>query len=183
MSRFDESSAECVVFTFKEGLLSAVAHDLKIAVQRFQIDVDEDARTVDARFDPASLRVACAMHDGVEAPQTLSGDQRREIEQNIVKHVLKPDANPEIRFVSTSVDEAGDGFRVHGELALNGRRRPLDVAVERRPGRYVATARVHQPDFGIRPYSAMLGTLKVKADVEVRVVVPYPGDAPAARGG
>jgi polyisoprenoid-binding protein YceI len=181
MSRFDESNAECLVFTFKEGILSAVAHDLKIRVQRFRIDVDEDAGTVDARFDAAALRVVCAMRDGAESPGTLSADQRREIEQNIVRHVLRPDAHPEIRFVSTSVDEAGDGFRVHGELALSGRRRPVDVALVREPGRYVATARVHQPDFGIRPYSALLGALKVKADVEVRVVVPYPPDASPTR--
>jgi len=32
--------------------------------------------------------------------------------------------------------------------------------------------RLHQPDFGIRPYSAMLGTLRVDADVVVRVVIP-----------
>ena len=33
-------------------------------------------------------------------------------------------------------------------------------------------ASVHQPDFGIRPYSAMLGTLRGQADVSVRVVLP-----------
>src|SRR4051812_4209200 len=37
--RIDPASAECLVYTFKEGLLSAVAHDLKIRVERFEIEV------------------------------------------------------------------------------------------------------------------------------------------------
>jgi hypothetical protein len=31
---------------------------------------------------------------------------------------------------------------------------------------------LHQPDFGIRPYRAMLGALKVKAGVVVRASIP-----------
>ena len=30
---------------------------------------------------------------------------------------------------------------------------------------------LHQPDFGITPYRAMLGTLKIRADVQIRVTV------------
>lgn len=181
MHRLDESSAECLVFTFKEGLLSAVAHDLKIAVTRFRIDIDESARRVEGRFDAASLRVVNAMRDGKESEGTLSADQKREIEGNIVRHVLASASHPEIRFASTSVSEEGDGFRLEGELALHGKTRPQSVSVRRDGDRYVATARLHQPDFGIRPYSAMLGALKVKADVEVRIGLPWPpkGAAPA----
>ena len=185
MHRLDENFAECLVFTFKEGLLSAIAHDLKIAVTRFRIEVDETARRIEGRFDANSLRVVCAMRDGKESEGTLGADQKREIEGNIVRYVLASASHPEIRFTSTSVAEEGAGFRVEGELALHGRTRPQAVSVRKDAGRYVATARLHQPDFGIRPYSAMLGALKVKADVEVRIGVPWPpegtgtGTAPA----
>jgi len=30
MPRYDQTQAECLVFTFKEGLLSKIAHDLKV---------------------------------------------------------------------------------------------------------------------------------------------------------
>lgn len=43
MPRLDASSADCFVFTYKEGLLSAVAHDLKLRVTRFTIDTEGDA--------------------------------------------------------------------------------------------------------------------------------------------
>jgi polyisoprenoid-binding protein YceI len=174
MHHFDATSAECAVFTRKEGLLSAVAHDLQIAVTRFQIDVDADARTVDARFDARSLRVQHALQDGAPSPGALTDEQKREIEGSIVRHVLKADAHPEVRFVSTLVVDEGDGFRVRGALTLTGTTKSVDVVVRREDGRFVATARLHQPDFGIRPYSALLGALKVKADVEVRVSVSAP---------
>ena len=34
--------------------------------------------------------------------------------------------------------------------------------------------RLHQPDFGITPYRAMLGALKVKADVRVTIAARWP---------
>jgi len=35
--RVDASSAECLVLTEEEGLLSAVAHDLKMRVTQFEL--------------------------------------------------------------------------------------------------------------------------------------------------
>lgn len=172
MRRLDQDSADCFVFTFKEGLLSAVAHDLKIKVTSFRIDVDERKRTVEGRFDATSLRVVCAMQNGKEAKSTLSADQKREIEGNIVRDVLAASKYPEVHYVSTAVTEEGDGFRVKGQLSLHGKRKAVEVTISKEATRHVATAMIHQPDFGIRRYSALLGTLKVKPDVEVRIVVP-----------
>ena len=172
MRAFDQDSAECIVFTFKEGLLSAVAHDLKIKVTRFAIDVDERKRTVEGRFDATSLRVVCAMQDGKESKGTLSTAQKREIEANIVRDVLAAERYPEIRYVSTAVSGEDDELQVKGQLSLHGKRKATSVVVSRGRDRNVATAIVHQPDFGVRPDTALLGTLRVKADVQVRVVVP-----------
>jgi hypothetical protein len=38
--------------------------------------------------------------------------------------------------------------------------------------RWVTDLKLHQPDFGIKPFSAALGALKVKPDVIIRVSVP-----------
>lgn len=172
MRHLDQDSAECLVFTYKEGLLSAVAHDLKIRVTRFSIDIDQRARTAEASFDATSLRVVCAMANGKESKGTLSASQKREIEGNIVRDVLAAADFPEIRFKSTAVDDDDDGFRVKGQLALHGKRKTVTVTVRKDGKSHIVTARVHQPDFGIRPYTALLGTLKVKADVDIRIVVP-----------
>ena len=174
MAHFDAAAAECLVFTYKEGLLSALAHDLKIRVTKFRIDVDERTRTIEAWFDAASLRVVCAMTDGAEARGTLTAENKREIEANIVRDVLEARMHPDIRFVSTSVQETGERYVIKGTLSLHGKTRQLTVPVQRNGERYVAEARIRQPDFGIQPYRAMLGTLKVQSTVSVRVTLTVP---------
>jgi len=172
MLRFDSSNAECLAFTFKEGLLSAVAHDLKIRVGQFLIEMDENSDAITASFDASSLRVVCAMHEGSEQEGTPAEKDRLKIEETIVQDVLHPKQHPQIRFSSASVEQNGERYRVSGTLHLHGRERPLLVEVRPRGEHYVAEAHIHQPDFGIRPYSAMLGTLKIKPDVTVRITVP-----------
>jgi len=55
----DAATAECLVYTFREGLLSAVGHDLCLRVERFAVEItgDASAPSILARFDAASLRV------------------------------------------------------------------------------------------------------------------------------
>lgn len=173
MAHFDARSAECLVFTYKEGLLSAVAHNLKIRVTKFRIEIDESTRAITASFDAASLRVVSALSDAdVELQGALTTANKREIEANIVRDVLESRTYPEIGFVSTGVREKGDAYTVKGTLTLHGTARQISVRVHREDQGYRAEARIHQPDFGIRPYRALLGTLKVQADVTVRVTVP-----------
>lgn len=171
--RFHPDNADVLVFTFKEGLLSAMAHDLKIRVTRFSIHVDETTNAIEATFDPASLRVVTAMKDGAEAHGALSDSDRKKIEGNIVDDVLEARKFPEIRFVSSSVEEdEGTGYRVRGKLTLHGKTQDVSF-VSRTDGEgQVAQIEIHQPSFGIQPYSALLGTLKIKPDVLVNVALP-----------
>lgn len=163
MAHFDSSSAEVLVFTFKEGLLSAVAHDLKLRVAKFSLDVDGDA--VNAEFDPSSLKVVNAMKDGQDNPGGLPAFALGEIEKNIVNDVLEPKRHPVIRFESTAVTDA----QVKGRLTLHGQTRDVVGARKDEGGKKVAEFRLDQRDFGIKPFSAMLGTLKIKPEVVVRV--------------
>jgi polyisoprenoid-binding protein YceI len=155
----DASQAECIVFTYKEGLLSPIAHDLEIRVTRFSLEIDPAAPSVRGRFDARSLQVI--------SPASLSSRDRRTIEGHIVDDVLGAEKYPEIVFTSRSVD----GNRIRGELALHGRNREIDVTTHKEGDRLVAEARIHQPDFGIKPFTAMLGTLKIRADVAIRLTV------------
>lgn len=169
MPRFDAKSAQCHVFTEKEGLLSAMAHDLRIAVTDFTVDADE--KSVSARFDANSFKVLSAMKDG-EPTSALSDKDKREIEGNIEKDVLGAGKNPEITFVSTSVARSGETATIRGNLTLNGTTRPIEVAARVQGGSFVAEVPLHQPDYGIKPYSAMMGTLKIKPGLKVRITLP-----------
>ena len=163
MAHLDPSSAEVLVFTFKEGLLSAVAHDLKLRPTKFGLDVDGDS--VKAEFDAASLKVVCAMKDGQENPSGLPGFAHAEIEKNLVNDVLESKKHPQIRFETTSITDT----QVKGRLTLHGQTREVVGARKDAGGKRVAEFRLDQRDFGIKVYSAMLGTLKIKPEIVVRV--------------
>lgn len=172
MRRIDQSSARCLVFTFKEGLLSKVAHDLKLEVGRFSVDIDEEALAVTADFEPGSLRVVDAVVDGREDPGVLSSGDRQKIGKNLVADVLHPRKHPRLRFESRAVERIDGRVRITGMLDMHGRSRELRLDVIESDASWMVTATLHQPDWGIKPYSAMLGTLRVKSDVRVELVVP-----------
>lgn len=172
MGSYDASSAQCLVYSYKEGLLSKIAHDLKHRVTRFQLQVDQARRMVEAEIDARSLRVECVIKDGKELPDALSADDKKKIEAQVMEDVLHANNCPIIHFKSTSIVELPEGLQIEGTLALNNCTRPVATVARRVNGHYEADITIHQPEFGIKPFSAMMGTLKIKPDVLVRMVVP-----------
>lgn len=167
MPTYGPRDAEVLVFTFKHGLLSAVAHDLKLRATSFEVEVDEEHRRVRAKFDPASLRVVAAMRDGNENPSALSAHDRGVIEANIRDAVLHPSRFKELRFESTAIT----GDAITGELTLHGVTRKVSGRWRETPEGRVAEFELHQPDFGVAPFKAMMGTLKIQPAVKVRVLL------------
>lgn len=163
------------VLTFREGVLAAAAHDLLLRASEFEIAVDPAGPSVEARVVAASLRVVGALRDGRALPGALSPADVRDIERTIASTVLGASRFPEIRFVSAAVSPRADGFEVRGALSVAGATREIAVPVRRAGGLLLAEAALHQPDFGIRPYRAMLGALRVKPDVVVRASIPAAG--------
>lgn len=172
MARFDAYNSECLVFSFKDGLLARLAHDLKLQVERFSIEVDDTTHQITATFDPSSIQVVCAQVDGRDDRSALSDGDKKKIHDNVTKDVLRVRKHPEIRFDSTRIVERGEGFALEGTLQMHGKTRPVQTSIRREGNRWVTDVRLHQPDFGIKPYTAALGALKIKPDVVVRVSVP-----------
>lgn len=170
MPRYDAKDADCRVFTYKDGLLSAVAHDLELRVGSFEIEVSDGRIT--ARFDPRSIEVVDAILDGRRAPGALSARDKEKIQSNIVSEVIPVKKHPDVRFESSEVVEEAGGWTVRGRLELAGRSRELVVKATREGDAALAEVVLHQPDFGIKPYTAMLGTLKIKPDIRVRIRIP-----------
>ena len=160
----DASTAECLVYTFREGLLSAVGHDLCLRVERFAVEVTGDAQApaILGRFDAASLRPT----------GDVSPADARKIERNAAEDVLDARRFPTIEFRSTRVVRDGERARIDGTLSLHGHTRPLSFDATADAAAWRAEVRLDQRDFGIAPFSAMLGTLRVRPDVLVRIAVP-----------
>ena len=172
MTTYDASNSEIFVYSFKDGLLSKIAHDLKIQASSFSIEMDTEANTLNASVDALSLKVLCCMKRGVPAPNTLSASDKKKIEVNLLKNVLNTKRFPKISFVSSSIQPESDGFSIQGELSLHGRTRSVRVRATRQGHLLVAELTLHQPDYGIKPFKAMMGTLKVKPDVKVVISIP-----------
>jgi polyisoprenoid-binding protein YceI len=172
MPTYNESNAQCVVYSYKDGLLSKIAHDLKHRVTRFSVRVDPRTGAVEAEIDATSLRVECVVKDGSELENGLSAEDKRKIENQIMADVLNADVHPVIRFRSTRVSPSEEGLRIEGALSLNDCEQPVRTFARRVDDSYQADVTINQPDFNIKPFSAMMGTLKIKPEVVVRVIVP-----------
>ncbi len=172
MASYGPDAATCVVLTFREGLLSSVAHDLLLRVTSLEVSVDPASLAVSVRCDASSLRVVAAMREGRPLPGALRAADKQQIEETIRNVVLRSDRHPEIHFASSAASERPDGWAVAGRLSIAGVTRDVTLPVRREKDRLVTEIHLHQPDFGIKPYRAMMGALRVRPDVVVRASVP-----------
>lgn len=168
MTTYDASTAECFVLTFKDGLLSPIAHDLRLRVRRFEIEVGAG---VTATFDATSLVVDAPMKDGRENHGALTAADKAKIEGQIRDDVLHASRHPQVTFRAPALTLRDDGgYDLQGELTLHGVTKAITAHTRLVDGRQQLELTLHQPDYGITPFRAMLGTLKIRPDVTVRIV-------------
>jgi polyisoprenoid-binding protein YceI len=98
--------------------------------------------------------------------QALKDDDKEDIHKTIDKDVLK---QKDIRFTSSSVEPSGDGLTISGDLELGGKTKPITFDVTESDGTITGSASFKQSDWGIKPYSALFGALKVNDEVNVVV--------------
>jgi hypothetical protein len=173
LQRLDQSSAVCEILTYKEGLLSSFAHDLRIKVTSFNIELGGIDNFIRAEFDVRSLRVECAVVDGRDRPDLLSFRDRDEINKSIITEVLDAENYPVIDLVSSSVRKDDWQYLVRGDLTVNGEKREISFTVRKEDGsHYVTDVILHLPDFGIKPFSALFGAVKIKPDILIHISIP-----------
>jgi polyisoprenoid-binding protein YceI len=156
------------VKTGRSGAAAKAGHDLVIQVTSWEATLDVGAASLTLDVDSASLRVI----QGTGGMQALGDDDKANIHQTIDDDVLKRRA---IAFRSTSVTGGDGGLSVQGELTLAGTTRPLAFDLDlREDGRLSGVAVVKQSDWGMKPYSALFGALKVADDVRVEIDAGLP---------
>ncbi|MEH0844850.1 YceI family protein [Micromonospora sp. CPCC 205711] len=162
--------------TGRKGVGSTVGHDLTIEVTDWAVELKvpetgpADA-TATARIDLGSL----AVREGKGGVVPLTDKDRGEIEKD-ARRTLDVERHPTATFQSTRVVTDGGTATISGTLTLHGVTAPIDVEVrELTPDQYRATTVVTQSAYGIKPYSAFLGALKVRDDVEVEIDVRLGG--------
>lgn len=169
MPRLGSGSGAISVRTFRAGPAARAGHDLVLEVMRWEADVDLAAGTVTLDADPRSLRVREA-HGGLKP---LGRAERGQIARTIDRRILR--GRP-IAFRATGARPGPAGaLVVTGDLTLNGETHALRVYVDDHGhGAVSATIRLRQTAWGIRPYRAALGALRVRDDVEVVIDARLP---------
>jgi polyisoprenoid-binding protein YceI len=161
------------VFVGKTGLFSALAHDHEIGVKRF------GGRVV----VPAAGASGGSLEMEVDAPSLVvmdkkpSEEDKKKIFNSMHNEVLESAKYQKITFKSVSVSDVKKtgndaySFVVNGDLTLHGvtKRIALPVAATVTPQELRAAGKytLKQTDYGIKPYSAAGGTIKVKDEVVI----------------
>lgn len=156
------------VFREPGALLARMAHDVELALER--ITAREAEGRVDTAFEPASLRVTGALVDGRVDRTLLDAAQRQEIERNVQRQVLKTDRFARGRFEG-EFDVSQTPVPVRGTLELCGKRQPVSFELDRQGDAYVGELTIAPSRWGIAPYRALLGALKLQDMAVIRIEV------------
>lgn len=164
-------SGRLLIKTGRTGLGARAGHDLVIEATdwngRVVVNPGDPARSsVSVNVDVDSLEV----REGTGGVKPLTDSDRAEIKRNIREKILRPSQHPTITFQSASVAGTQEALTVAGELTILGTSRPVTVrgSVDD-DGWLRATAAVQQSQWGIKPYSAFMGALKLADEVAIEV--------------
>lgn len=158
--RFGPDNATLTVQTRRGGAAAKAGHDLLLLVTRWEgeLEVDDGPVSASLTADSTSLRVQRG--EGGMIP--LGEADKDNIHQTIDDEVLK---RGDIRFRSSAID----GHRVEGELTIGRATRPIAFDLALDDGAVAAEIVLTQSEFGMKPYSALFGALKVHDDVVIEL--------------
>ena len=162
--------------TFREGMAAVVGHDLVIDITRWQgtVSVPQEPGgrpQLDVEIDMGSFEV----REGLRGVKPLTDGDRQEIKGQIAE-TLRTSNYKRASFESRTVRIQGDGATVDGQFTLVGGTHPLRITVQAKDDRtFTGKAVVQQTAWGIKPYKAFLGALKVRDTVEIEATVTLAG--------
>ncbi len=165
------------MYVKREGVAAKAGHDLVLEVTRWTATATVDSHDlqsskVNASFDARSLDIK----EATGGAMPLSDKDRADIKKTIAEKVLLTDRHPEITFASNTMETTGsDTVTLAGDLRIVGVSRPtrFPLAVHPADGGVRVTGAVSlvQSDWNIKPFRGMMGLLKVRDEIEVRVDV------------
>lgn len=166
--RIGPEHGRLLLYTSREGFAAQAGHDLTIEMTkwsgRVRVGVDPAASELTVTVDMGSMRIV----DATGGVMPLSEQDKREIVRNGRK-ILSVDRYPEGMFVAEEISDDA----VDGTLSVLGRSHGLRLAYRIDGERYRASGIVRQSDYGIRPFSAYFGALKLADPVRVEAELDW----------
>ena len=152
-------------------MLSKLAHDLLIDITNFKVNLDVPeagfaSGSLELEIQANSLKVVCALKDG-ERTDALKEKDIADIEKDMGIKVLHPDKYPTATFCSKAIQEKDGGYKINGDLNLHGVTKSIDFDIDTNGENLKGMITLLQKDYGIKPFKAMMGTLKIKNEINI----------------
>ena len=170
------AEGELQILTGVAGPAAKMGHRLTITFASWRADVQWRGKqpvAVEFVVDVDSLQVV----KGEGGVTPLTGPEKGVVRSNALKS-LNAKKYPQIRFSTEGITATDDGYRLDGTVEIHGTSRPqtVELAVEDSGGVWAmsASAPVVQTQFGVKPYSLFVGSLKVADEVTLRFTARYP---------
>lgn len=179
--RLDPDASQVLIFVGKTGALSGFGHEHVIRVGNLRgfalIEQNGHARA-DLLFPVASLSVDPPATRKALGPPWSRHQPDSEARRGTRRNMLGPDALDATRYprvhlvVTASLSPTTSAGAAATRIALHGVTRALDTPIDLHRSNRTLSARGHfkikQTDFGIAPYSTLLGALRVKDALRIR---------------
>jgi len=168
--------------TGREGVMSPVGHDLRFRLESAWV-AWEAGGALEAEAAAASLTLLGALGPATPGvgraldPRALSARDRAKITRSAAREVLESEAFPTLRLTLAPFDPAAGA--AEGQLTLKGRAQPQPLRWHVEAGQVIVEAEIDQRRWGIRPFQAFFGALKVDPILRLRVSFPSPSAAEA----
>jgi polyisoprenoid-binding protein YceI len=156
----------------RDGMAKKMGHDLTLEVADWsaEVTVDDDPAKSELTLTakPSSMKVV----EAKGGAKPLSENDKSDIKKNIDNKILS--GGQAITFKSKSVSLSGDKANVSGDLTIQGNTQPAQVQLNITDTKVTGRTSLTQSKFGIKPFSAMMGALKVKDNVEIEFEANLP---------
>lgn len=175
---FGPENMDLSVYAYKSGFLSSLGYDLLIKATDFKLCLEikgENATKskIDLEINADSLKITSLMLGERTDKAILTEEHKKEIDSSIRGNsILNAERYPKITFTSKNILEEVNCFKVTGDLAIRDKIKEIELILKKdteKPGTKIyGSFDLYQSKFGIRPYTAMFGTLNLKDKIEIK---------------
>jgi polyisoprenoid-binding protein YceI len=163
------ADGELLLHTGVAGRAARMGHRLTIAMTTWRATVRwADSRPVSAELAVETDSLEVLRGDG--GVKGLSGAEKALARSNALKS-LSASRFPQIRYVADAIEKTDGGYRLTGALDIRGKSRDhvIELCTEDLEDSWLMSVRstVRQSDYGIKPYSLLMGSVQVADEVSL----------------
>jgi len=151
------SNGSLKIKTGKEGAAAKMGHNLTFEVKSWEATVEGgDSPSIKLTADPSSLEVV----SGEGGAKPLGDKDKKDIKKTVDGKVL---GSSQITFTSSEVSDS----QAKGDLSIAGSSSDVTIPISVSGDKISGSTTLNQKDFGIKPFSTMMGALKVTDQVTI----------------